>query len=77
MDMKRFFLYFIAIAALALAGCGGNGGKGPGMPADLITCGDNTTLVGTVCMGTGITAGMADDTAKLRAPAIAKPRNRR
>ena len=23
MDMKRFFLYAIAIAALALAGCGG------------------------------------------------------
>ena len=28
MDMKRFFLYAIAIAALALAGCGGNGGGG-------------------------------------------------
>ena len=26
MDMKRFFLYFMVIAALALAGCGGNGG---------------------------------------------------
>ena len=26
MDMKRFFLYFITIAALALAGCGGGGG---------------------------------------------------
>ena len=26
MDMKRFFLYAIMIAALALAGCGGNGG---------------------------------------------------
>ncbi|MXX27299.1 MAG: hypothetical protein F4Z82_17850 [Caldilineaceae bacterium SB0668_bin_21] len=26
MDTKRFFLYFIVIAALALAGCGGNGG---------------------------------------------------
>ena len=26
MDMKRFFLYAIVIAALALAGCGGNGG---------------------------------------------------
>ena len=25
MDMKRFFLYAIVIAALALAGCGGNG----------------------------------------------------
>ena len=32
MDMKRFFLYFITIAALALAGCGG-GGNGPD-PAD-------------------------------------------
>ena len=28
MDMKRFFLYAIVIAALALAGCGGNGGGG-------------------------------------------------
>ena len=28
MDMKRFFLYAIMIAALALAGCGGNGGNG-------------------------------------------------
>ena len=28
MDMKRFFLYAIMIAALALAGCGG-GGNGP------------------------------------------------
>ena len=31
MDMKRFFLYFITIAALALAGCGGNGG-----PRDMV-----------------------------------------
>ena len=29
MDMKRFFLYAIVIAALALAGCGGNGGGTP------------------------------------------------
>ena len=28
MDMKRFFLFAIAIAALTLAGCGGNGGGG-------------------------------------------------
>ena len=28
MDMKRFFLYAIVIAALALAGCGGGGGGG-------------------------------------------------
>ena len=32
MDMKRFFLYFIVIAALALAGCGGNGGTQTAMP---------------------------------------------
>ena len=31
MDMKRFFLYAIVIAALALAGCGGNGGGGTDM----------------------------------------------
>ena len=34
MDMKRFFLYFIVIAALALAGCGGNGGTTAMMPPD-------------------------------------------
>ena len=28
MDMKRYFLYFITIAALTLAGCGGGGGTG-------------------------------------------------
>ncbi len=45
MDMKRFFLYAIAIAALALAGCGGNGGGGTTamMPDDddmpmMVTC---------------------------------------
>lgn len=32
MDTKRFFLYFIVIAALALAGCGGNGGGTTAMP---------------------------------------------
>ena len=39
MDMKRFFLYFIAIAALALAGCGGGGGMPPpsGGPDDATT----------------------------------------
>ena len=31
MDMKRFFLYAIVIAALALAGCGGSGNGGGGM----------------------------------------------
>ena len=42
MDMKRFFLYVIAIAALALAGCGGNGGGGDmvvnGGPPPAETC---------------------------------------
>ena len=37
MDMKRFFLYAIAIAALALAGCGGNGGGGTTMMPDTPT----------------------------------------
>ena len=37
MDMKRFFLYAIMIAALALAGCGGNGGNG----ADPMTGGND------------------------------------
>ena len=32
MDMKRFFLYAIVIAALMLAGCGGNGGGTPVAP---------------------------------------------
>ena len=35
MDMKRFFLYFITIAALALAGCGGGGSSGSALQADL------------------------------------------
>ena len=46
MDMKRFFLYAIAIAALALAGCGGNGGGGttpPEMPPVAETCPDGHT----------------------------------
>ena len=34
MDMKRFFLYAIVIAALALAGCGGNGGGDMAMNGD-------------------------------------------
>ena len=52
MDMKRFFLYAIAIAALALAGCGGNGGMTQ-MPDDddddddgatmMVTCSDGST----------------------------------
>ena len=37
MDMKRFFLYFMMIAALALAGCGGGGGMGPGTGDDTDT----------------------------------------
>ena len=34
MNMKRFFLYFIVIAALALAGCGGGGGGVTTGPVD-------------------------------------------
>ena len=39
MDMKRFFLYFITIAALALAGCGGggSGSSGPSLQDQLDT----------------------------------------
>ena len=43
MDMKRFFLYAIAIAALALAGCGGNGGGGTAMMPDTPTTTPPTT----------------------------------
>ena len=38
MDMKRFFLYAIVIAALALAGCGGNGGTKTVTPVDPPSC---------------------------------------
>ena len=50
MDMKRFFLYAIVIAALALAGCGGNGGgtammpdPTPPDPPAMVTCPDGST----------------------------------
>ncbi len=48
MDMKRFFLYAIVIAALALAGCGGGGGGGGVDPGNgnggmtMVTCPDGT-----------------------------------
>ncbi len=50
MDMKRFFLYAIVIAALTLAGCGGGGGGTTAMPVDptppdppaMVTCPDGT-----------------------------------
>ena len=48
MDTKRFFLYFIVIAALALAGCGGNGGGGPDMTMD--TCPDGQVGTPPNCM---------------------------
>lgn len=44
MDMKRFFLYAIVIAALALAGCGGNGGGGDmAGNGDPMSCPDGQT----------------------------------
>ncbi len=50
MDMKRFFLYAIVIAALTLAGCGGGGGGTTAMPVDptlpdpqaMVTCPDGS-----------------------------------
>ena len=74
MDMKRFFLYAIAIAALALAGCGGNGGNGmtPTPGGDTLTCGAGTMEVSGACVPT-VPIGMADDDAEDFAPAIAKP----
>ena len=50
MDVKRFFLYAIVIAALTLAGCGGNGGGGTDMtggggtppPPAQVTCPDGS-----------------------------------
>ena len=62
MDMKRFFLYFITIAALALAGCGGNGGGTPmdGMDGDMTGVMTPTPLVGPACSlgGAGIDCGL-------------------
>ena len=75
MDMKRFFLYFITIAALVLAGCGG-GGNGPGptspTPPEVLTCGSGTQQQGNECLPT-VPIGMANATAAAFAPAIAKP----
>ena len=49
MDMKRFFLYAMVIAALTLAGCGGNGGGQTAMPDPtppdppaMVTCPDGS-----------------------------------
>ena len=49
MDMKRFFLYFITIAALALAGCGG-GGNGMTKADDPCTAGYERTAPSEACM---------------------------
>ena len=58
MDMKRFFLYFMVIAALALAGCGGNGGggmAGGGNGDDTQTCPSGQTGTPPNCVTPGPT----------------------
>ena len=65
MDMKRFFLYFMVIAALALAGCGGNGG-GATTPDPAPTPDPMPTPTGSVdlsglLMGYGLTADDAGE----------------
>ena len=58
MDMKRFFLYFMVIAALALAGCGGNGGggmAGGGNGGDTPTCPPGQTGTPPNCVTPGPT----------------------
>ena len=77
MDMKRFFLYAIVIAALALAGCGGNGGgtaMGPDPdpdPMPMPTCPDGQVGTPPNCMDPAPT--MEDAIAAKKAPAIADP----
>jgi hypothetical protein len=75
MDMKRFFLYPIAIAALALAGCGGNGGGGtpPGVPPVACVTPEVDDGMGG-CMDPIVVAPTAaDPVAEKKAPAIADP----
>ena len=60
MDTKRFFLYFIVIAALALAGCGGNGGGAQTAmpdpdPEPPMTCPDGQTGTPPNCVTPGPT----------------------
>ena len=59
MDMKRFFLYFITIAALALAGCGGGGGGG----TSLTVGGDTATqaLIDALAAREDITPAMVQE----------------
>ena len=72
MDMKRFFLYAIVIAALALAGCGGNGGGGtsgeggPMMPSSVtipdLPMGYNSNPAGMFTVAAGATMDNGDVT---------------
>ena len=48
MDMKRFFLYAISIAALALAGCGGGGQLRTALGARLATI-SKSWLILSIC----------------------------
>ena len=70
MDMKRFFLYFITIAALALAGCGGNGarmadnGDDNGDDNGMVTCSDGTMAANqAACPADTTAADIVADTA--------------
>jgi hypothetical protein len=77
MDMKRFFLYFITIAALALAGCGGNGG--PGVVVDTTNgtgnnmCAEGQTGTYPACMDPAGPTAAQRMAAMLIAPAIVNP----
>ena len=82
MDMKRFFLYAIVIAALALAGCGSDGNGGMvdnGMPdpdpPPMVTCSDGSTAASQEACDQrtmAATAAARAMAAKI-APAIADP----
>ena len=79
MDMKRFFLYFITIAALALAGCGGGGsgtpGPGPGPGPGPVACvaPEVDDGMGGCAVPTPVGPTEADAVAEKKAPAIADP----
>ena len=76
MDMKRFFLYAITIAALALAGCGGNGGGGtPPVVPPPVACvtPEVDDGMGVCAVPTPVGPTAADPIAEKKAPAIADP----